>query len=160
MACNCNNSTPCNNCSSNLPCNCPPDYSVLPQPVPCKCCPSGYSYQGPTANYPSGYCQTIVAPYLQTPTIPCNTCIDSVPISCVYNDGTVNCLGSKSGDPLSTVLANMCLTNPVALLEMMRVVAADSTYGLKAAWCQISNFCSGIPGSKNPYIGPITFTIP
>jgi len=168
--CNCNNSYPCNQCQSGLPCNCPPQFPVVTLPVPCGCCPSGYTYTGITPNYPNGSCTQLIAPFAITPSIPCVNCDNSTTTDCVTYNCTsplkeasnicAPCVNVAPGDNLTTIIQKICPTNPAVILQMLQVIAADTTYGLKQAWCDISNYCSGIPGSLTPYIGPISFTIP
>lgn len=166
--CNCSKQ-PCNNCSTNLPCNClpvivPAQAPVLCNGTPCEdsvptdcvvyncnggittwCCPVGTSaYQGPTPNYPNGYCSDSTGKPVNA--IACPVCAP--------------CANVAPGDTLTTIITKMCPTNPAIILQMLQVIAADTTYGLKNAFCQIANFCSGIPGSLTPFIGPATFTIP
>ncbi len=160
--CNCNSSTSCNNCNSNLPCNCPPNYAVLPAPVPCNCCPPNYTYTG------NSICTSLLAPFTTVPAIPCNTCVDSIPTDCVVYQCTspnasktcAPCVNVVNGDSLTTIIQKICPTDPANILAMLQVIAADTTYGLKAAFCQIVNHCSFIPGSPVSYIGPISFSIP
>ena len=163
--CNCNNNISlCSRCSTGLSCGCPPDYNVLPLPVDCGCCPPDYDYIAPTANFPNGYCKDRTVFGITVATIPCTTCEDAITTDCVIYPGTAtitcNGAGIAPGDNLTTILSKMCASNPPVILAMLQAIALDTTYGLKAAFCQISNFCSGIPGSTTPYIGPITFTIP
>lgn len=165
MACNCNKT--CNQCSSGLPCNCPPDYTITPLPSDCKCCPDGYTFYGATPNWPNGYCQGLKASDVISAVL-CTTCEESLSTDCVFYDCTdkvpsgcgLQCGGIVQGDSLTVILNKICPTNPANILAMLQMIALDTTYGLKAAWCEISNFCSGIPGDTSPYLGPITFTIP
>lgn len=170
--CNCNQPQPCNNCNSQLPCGCSPSFTIVPAPVPCTCCPQGYTFTGATPNFPNGICTTLVAPFTTTATIPCVSCEDTIPTDCVVFQCTSTgittlptpacnpCGNVVNGDTLTTIIGKICPTNPANILAMLQVIAADTTYGLKQAFCDISNYCSGIPGSLTPYIGPITFSIP
>ncbi len=55
MSCNCN-TTPCTRCQNGQPCNCPSDYTVVPAPTQCRCCPNGFTFQQPSTTYPDGIC--------------------------------------------------------------------------------------------------------
>lgn len=168
--CNCNNNATslCSRCSTGLSCGCPPDYSILPLPVTCGCCPDGYTFSATTnQNFPNGMClnnNPLSANQLPIAPIPCTTCEDAITTDCVIYNGTAtitcNGAGITAGDNLTTILAKICPSNPPVILAMLQAIALDTTYGLKAAFCEISNFCSGIPGSTTPYIGPISFSIP
>jgi len=167
MSCNCNNPAPCNNCTSGIPCNCPPDYGVVPVPVPCHCCPSGYTYTGTSQSFPSGYC-TSTTSAATIAAIQCNTCVDSISTDCVVYQcinpqlaaGCRPCANVAPGDSMTTILGKICPTNPAVILQMLQVIAADTQYGLKQAFCDIVNLCSFVPGSLTPYLGPASFTIP
>jgi len=162
--CNCNQSQPCNSCSSGIPCNCPPQYPIVQFPVPCTCCPNGYTY-GITPNYPNGICTDLsgrtTAP---TPCVPCESDIstDCVTYQCTAVKATdcSPCSNVAPGDNMTTIINKICPTNPANILAMLQVIALDTTFGLKQAFCQIVNYCSFIPGSTISYIGPISFTIP
>lgn len=164
----CNCTKTCNQCSSGLPCNCPPDYTIAPLPTTCNCCPPGYTFYGATPNYPNGYCQGAKASDVIAASV-CTTCEESMSTDCVFYECTtitpfggcaLQCSGVVNGDNLTTILTKMCVTNPANILAMLQVIAADTTYGLKQAFCTIADYCSGIPGDSTPYIGPISFSIP
>lgn len=161
MSCNCNNTTPCTQCSAGSPCNCPPDYSVLPQPVDCHCCPAGYTFYGPTANYPNGFCclggdgtgnncVSVAVP------VACNDCTESISADCVFVSDMA-CLGVAKGAnvPLSTVLAFLC--SDAFTLKMLQNIGLSTN--LKAALCEIVSVCPTV-GSTVPIPGPIIVTIP
>ena len=164
--CNCNNNATslCSRCSTGLSCGCPPDYSILPLPVNCGCCPPDTDFEAPTAQYPNGVCRDRTVFFRAIPTIPCTPCEDALSTDCVIYSAataiTCNGAGIAPGDSLTTILTKMCASNPPVILAMLQAIALDTTYGLKAAFCQIANYCSGVPGSTTPYIGPLTFTIP
>ncbi len=200
--CNCQQK-PCNQCSTGIPCNCPPDYSVIAAPVPCVCCPSGYTYNsslgqcsptvptgtirccptGSTFNQITGWCITPTGTnaffvgwgptydqtYCTIPTIPCVDCEESITTDCVTFQCTTTpnasdvcrpCSNVANGDNLTTIIKKICPTEPANILAMLQVIAADTQYGLKQAFCNIVNYCSFVPGSLVPYIGPISFSIP
>ena len=89
-----------NNCNY----NCPPNYSITPTPpIPCSCCPAGYTYNKPTPKYPKGFCingKTIID------TIPCNACAEIFGTDCIlYNGTALKCLGVQPGMSINEVLA-------------------------------------------------------
>jgi hypothetical protein len=154
MACNCNSggTSNCVQCSAGLPCNCPPDYSVLPQPVECSCCPDGYTFYGPTPNYPSGYCQNSTGSIVGT--IPCNSCVDSVSSDCVFLPD-IECFGIKGPYPLTAFVEYLC--SEAFVLKQLQTIGLSTT--LKAALCQIVSVCP-VVGSTTPIPGPIIVTVP
>lgn len=157
MACNCGGSSSiCIQCSAGLPCNCPPDYSVLPQPVDCHCCPSGYTYIGITPNFPNGYCcpdNSLTCDVRDAvAVIPCNTCINSIGSECVFI--TSECFGLKNY-PLNAFVEYLC--SDAFTLKMLQNIGLSTT--LKAALCEIVSICPSV-GSTVPIPGPLIITIP
>ncbi len=149
MSCNCNNGISlCSRCSVGLTCSCPPDYSVLPLPVDCGCCPPGYTFQGPTANYPNGFCTNSVGTVV--PVIPCTQCVESVPADCVILP-EIACLGVQRGTTLTAFLANI-LCSEAYVLNLINKIGVSTT--LKAAMCNVISTCP-IPSSLAPVAGPL-----
>jgi hypothetical protein len=165
--CNCNKISPCNNCCKGIPCNCPPTYPVATQPVPCNCCPNGYTFQGATPNFPSGYCLNDADRKTVTSVIPCVVCEDTLPTDCVvYNgqipiacpSGVTNIYGIIPGDTLTDIITKMCISNE-NVLEAMLTAIGNSSRAL-AGFCHLVQRCGVSPGISTPIIGPITFSIP
>jgi hypothetical protein len=158
MACNCNSTgniyNNCVQCSAGLPCNCPPDYSVTALNVPCECCPPGFYPIG------NGYCCANgavcnVSSPTNTPTIPCNTCEDSVSADCVFLKPNAECFGIKEGTTLTQFIEYMC--SDAFVLNLLQSIGLSTT--LKAALCQIVSVCP-VVGSTTPIPGPIDVTVP
>jgi hypothetical protein len=152
--CNCS-STPasiCNQCAEGKTCGCPPDYTVLPQPIECTCCPAGYTYYGPTPNYPNGYCQGLSATAIILPT--CNQCVDSMSSDCVQLPA-IACLGLKEGSTVTDLARLLCTEGFV--LQLLQTIGLSTT--LKQAFCEIVSVCP-VVGTTTPIIGPITVTLP
>lgn len=166
MSCNCHDTSPCNSCNNGQPCNCPPDYSVLPQPSPCNCCPSGYTYYGATPNYPNGYCDDGAGKIVQP--IPCVACEDAIPTDCVTYTGDVpiacdngqqqNIYGINPGDSLTTIINKMCITNDNVLMAMLSAIGTNPT--VYSGLCQLVRNCPVPTGSTTPVPGPIIVTFP
>lgn len=157
--CNCS-STPsniCNQCVQGLPCGCPPDYNVIPQPVTgCYCCPDGYTYGGPTANYQNGSCtKTGSSPLIIIEATPCNDCEESVSSTCVKLP-TISCLGLPEGASL-TDLANYLCSEAFASMILTRIGLSTT---LKSQLCSINSTCPPTPSGTTPIIGPIIVTYP
>ena len=159
----CNCRTTCNNCATGLTCGCPPDYSVTQVPLTdCKCCPQGYTFQGPTPNYPNGTCISNNASNLPTDPIPCTPCVDTTYTDCVlYNGNTpLNCAGSgiSAGDNLNTIITKLCPSSFANISAILSAIALNQT--LLNGLCNLVGSCGSIPGSSTPIIGPISFSIP
>jgi len=143
-----------------------------------RCCPPNTIFNqftgwcGNSANnniFFAGFGPTYDQTYCTVPTIPCVDCEESITTDCVIFQCTTTpnasdicrpCSNVANGDSLTTIIRKICPTDPANILAMLQVIAADTQYGLKQAFCDIANYCSGVPGSLTPYIGPITFTIP
>lgn len=156
--CNCQQQ-PCNQCSSGAPCNCPPSYTVTPVGATCGCCPAGYSnYQGPTANYPNGYCTSTTPPYGTIASIPCTPCEENVSTNCVvYNKSEgfpINCFGINDGDTLTTMINKMCLGLVANVETILSAIGLNEPLG--NAFCQLVQNCPSSGGSTTPVIGAIT----
>ncbi len=162
MSCNCHDTSPCNRCNNGQPCNCPPDYSVLAQPSPCNCCPNGFTYSGPTPNYPNGVCTDVLGTK-QDP-IPCVPCEDAIPTDCVTYTGQVpiacgqNIYGINAGDSLTTIISKMCITNPNVLMAMLSAIGTNPT--VYSGLCQLVRACPIPSGGTVPLPGPIIITFP
>lgn len=167
MSCNCNNTITCQQCSAGLPCNCPPDYSVMPQPVDCGCdpsgygCPPGYHFNATASpGFPNGFCCPSTNPIGCTlnqavAPVPCVDCIESMPASCVFVSN-IPCLGVTQGNvPLSTVLSYLCST---AYIEsILTKIGLDPN--LSSGLCQLVTNCPP-SGSTVPIPLPIIITFP
>lgn len=153
--CNCSNTTSlCNRCSQGLMCQCPPDYTVLPLPVDCGgCCPDGYTFQGPTANYPNGYCSgpggTITLP------VECNPCVDSVPAKCVILPN-IPCFGITAGTTLYEFITNFMCSDAFVMSMLNRISLSTD---LKTALCAINITCPA-PTSGTPVMGSGSVSVP
>lgn len=148
--CNCSGNTNslCNKCSSGLLCQCPPDYSILPLPVNCGCCPSGYTWSGPTMNYPNGSCTNSIGNIV--PPIPCTNCVKSIDPNCVILPA-VPCLGIPNGMTLLNFISSyLCSTAFVS--NILTILGSNS--GLQQILCQIQANCPPI-NSTTPIIGPV-----
>lgn len=166
--CNCNTTTQCNNCCNGIPCGCPPVYTLNVQPLPCKCCPSGYTYSAATSTaFPTGVCisnNPLSPTQVPLTPIPCIACEDMTSTDCVNYPGTIpitcatTVYGINPNDTLTTILSKMCITNE-NVLEAMLSAIGNSTRAL-AGFCQLVTNCGSIPGTSTPILGPITFTIP
>jgi len=167
MSCNCHDTSPCNKCNNGQPCNCPPDYSVLPQPSPCNCCPSGFTYtSGATLNYPNGVCTNVSG--TKTQPIPCVACEDAIPTDCVTYTGQIpiacnngqqtNIYGINAGDSLTTIISKMCITNDNVIMALLSKIGA--TVNLSSAFCQIARNCPVPIGGTTPLPGPIIVSFP
>lgn len=161
MSCNCGNISNCTQCSAGQPCNCPPDYSVLPQPVVCGCCPDGFTYIGVTPNFPNGACQcnatnpTCLSPGYLIASIACNDCVESVGADCVFVTN-IPCLGiTTTPVALSTVLQYFCSDAHIATI--LQKIGLNPALG--SGLCQLVRNCPP-SGSTTPIPGPIVVTIP
>lgn len=158
--CNCSKSPAsiCDQCSSGQPCCCPPDYSIMPQPGPCGCCPDGYTYFGPTPNYPNGYCQSGSGPARKiVPPIPCNTCAETVSSDCIILP-EIPCLGIAAGTTLTQLFLGFC-ANPRPFIEFqLTKIGLDPVLG--SGFCQLVQNCPPVGGGTTPIITSITVTFP
>jgi len=170
--CNCSKTKSCNKCSTGLPCNCPPDFSLNVIEVSTRqCCPPGSTgYKGPTANYPYGYCIDSTT-FLPVAAIECNTCEDMVTTDCVYYDCTfdaskasdispcsLTCSGVVPGDSLTTILRKLCPTTKANIMAVIQAIALDQD--LYNGFCNLVAGCGSTPGLSTPVIGEISWTIP
>lgn len=158
--CNCS-PTPanvCNQCNVGQPCCCPPDYSIMPQPAPCGCCPDGYTYFGPTANWPDGYCASGSGPVRKIqPPIPCNNCAETISSDCVILP-EIACLGIPAGTNLTTLFAAFC-ANPKPFIEfILSAIGLDPDLG--SGLCQLVQNCPPPGSGTTPIIGTIIVTFP
>lgn len=159
MGCNCQDTSTCSKCQNGQPCNCPPDYSVLPQPSPCTCCPSGYTYDAGR-----NVCVDNIALSHVIPPIPCVNCETALATDCITYTGQIplvcgnNVYGINVGDSLTTILSKMCITNQNVLQAMLSAIGLDPvTY---SGFCQLTANCPAPIGSTTPLPGPITITFP
>lgn len=145
--CNCS-SSPCNQCSTGQSCNCPPDYSIIPVPANCGCCPPGATYINPSVNNPSGKC---VDSFGNTvPSIACTDCVDSTFTDCVtyqLNPGNpINCFGIASGDNMTTILQKICANLASTVLSQI-----SNSPTLQTILCNLNALCPP-SGKGNPVI--------
>lgn len=162
MACNCNSTSNiynnCTQCSAGLPCNCPPDYSVAALTVPpCQCCPPGFYPLGNGFCCANGAVCNAALP-TNTPTIPCNTCEDSVSADCVFLKENLECFGIKNGTTLTQFIEYMC--SEAFILKLLATIGAGGgSSTLRRAFCQLVSVCP-VVGSTTPIPGPIRVTVP
>lgn len=157
--CNCsrNTGTICNQCSAGNPCGCPPNYSILPQPVPCGCCPDDLTYNSPTLNWPNGFCESSsssLSAHIIVPAIPCTTCSDSIQADCVILPA-IPCLGITAGTSLTAFLGFLCSSTFAEVI--LKAIAADSSVG--SGLCQLVHNCPA-GSSTTPIITGIRITFP
>lgn len=156
-SCGCNDTSPCGKCQNGQPCNCPPDYSVLPQPSPCTCCPVGYTYDATRKLCIGTPNSNTTAP------VPCVNCETALPTDCITYTGQVpmacaSIYGINSGDTLTTVLQKMCITNQNVLQAMLSAIGLDPvTY---SGLCQLNANCPAPIGSTTPIPGVVIITFP
>lgn len=164
MSCRCHDTSPCNACNNGQPCNCPPDYSVIPQASPCNCCPNGYILQGATSNYPNGYCLNATNRQTIINTIPCVNCEEAIATDCVTYTGQIpidcgnNIYGINPGDTLTTIISKMCISNPNVIMAMLSAIGTNTT--VYSGFCQLVRNCPLPIGSTVPIPGAIIITFP
>lgn len=134
-------------------CQCPPDYRVNPLPVDCGCCSAGYTFVGPTLNYPNGYCTgaggAIVEP------IECNPCVDTLSAKCVILPD-VPCFGITAGTSLYEFISSyMC--SDAFVMGIINRISLSST--LQAAMCSVMSTCPPA-GSSTPIWSGGSVTVP
>ncbi len=153
--CNCSNipANICNQCNQGQPCCCPPDYSILPQPVPCGCCPDGYTFFAPTPNWPSGYCKKGDSAIV--PPIPCNNCAETISADCVILPA-IPCLGLAAGLTL-TQFANF-LCSATFIETILSSIGLNPILG--SGFCQLVQNCPSPISGSTPIIGSIIITYP
>lgn len=162
MSCRCNDTSPCNACNNGQPCNCPPDYSVIPQASPCNCCPNGYTYNAPTPNYKNGYCTAEGRAILEP--IPCVNCEEAVATDCVTYTGQIpidcgnNVYGINPGDSLTTIISKMCISNTNVMEALISAIGTNTT--VYSGFCQLVRNCPASIGGTTPIPGPIIITFP
>lgn len=160
MACNCNSTSNvfnnCTQCSAGLPCNCPPDYSVTALNVPCTCCPPGFYPLGNGFCCANGAVCNAALP-TNTPTIPCNDCIDSVSGNCVFLEES-ECFGIKQPYTLTQFVEYLC-SEAFILKQLQTIGAGGGSSTLRKAFCQLVSVCP-VVGSTTPIPGPIVVTVP
>lgn len=153
MSCNCGTPTPCNNCSTGVSCGCPPDWSMLPLPPECGCCPFGYTWSAPTANYPDGICTNSSGGTVSP--IDCEPCEESVSDKCVFLSAG-NCFGLPSTTTLNQFVEFLC--SQTFTRKILSNIATDQT--TLNGFCNIVQSCGPLPGSSTPIPGPISWVIP
>lgn len=153
--CNCNPDPAniCTQCQIGNPCGCPPDYSIMPQPVPCGCCPSGYTFSGPTLNWPNGLCTDPTRK--QTSSIPCNNCAETLSGDCVILPA-IPCLGLAAGLTLTQFAQFLC---SAAFIETI-LSSIGLNPILQSGFCQLTQICPRVGGGTVPVIGSIVITYP
>ncbi len=162
--CNCNDTSVCNQCQNGQPCNCPPDYTVLPQPTQGGCCPNGYqTFTAPTPNWPNGYCTDIATGKVHISAIPCTPCAVAVSTNCVTYQAaegipiTCNAFGIIDGDTLTTIINKMCITLKSNIEAVLSSIGLDTD--LESGLCQLVRQCPPA-GSTTPIITTIIITFP
>jgi hypothetical protein len=143
----------CNQCAQGNTCGCPPDYTIMPQPTACPCCPPDYDYEIPTAAFPLGVCRDRTVYHIGINPIPCNPCVETISDQCVTIPA-VPCL-SFNGGTLADFLNYMC--SEAYVLSFLQKIGISVT--LKQAFCQIVAVCP-VVGSTTPVLGPIIVTQP
>ncbi len=153
--CNCNPNPAdiCTQCRSGNTCGCPPNYSILPEPVPCGCCPGGYTFTGPTPNWPNGYCSNGTS---QVAPIPCNQCAETLSADCIILPA-IPCYGIAAGMTLTNFIVFMC-SNPVFIQKILSNIGLSTTLG--SGFCQLVQNCPSKGSGTTPVIGPIIITYP
>lgn len=154
MGCNCNKPTPCNNCTTGVSCGCPPDYSMMPLLPECGCCPDGYTWSGPTPNWPDGVCTSSTG--ATTDPIPCEQCVDSIEAQCVFLPG-IECLGIKEGATVADVFKTLFCSPAFWQLGLSIISNNQAAYN---GFCNLVAGCGPTPGSTTPTPGPIVWSIP
>lgn len=158
MSCNYQDTSSCSKCQNGQPCNCPPDYSVLPQPSPCICCPNGFTYNA-TSKLCVGTPNSVT-----TPPIPCVNCESAIPTDCVTYTGQIplvcgnNVYGINVGDSLTTIISKMCITNTNVLEAMLSAIGLNTT--VYSGFCQLAANCPSPIGGTTPIPGAIIITFP
>lgn len=153
--CNCNSGISlCSRCATGLSCGCPPNYSILPLPVECGCCPAGYTWSTSTQNiYPNGVCTGPGGTQIQP--IECNPCVDSISAKCVILP-SIECFGIPAGTTLYTFITTY-ICSPAFWAKGLEVISLDTT--LKAMLCDINSTCPAV-GSGAPIALPLVVTVP
>lgn len=149
--CNCSSApeTICHQCSQGNPCGCPPDYSILPQQVPCTCCPAGYTY-----NQSTKLCTDLTGSRVVSP-VPCNTCPDSISSDCVIIP-PVECLGLPVATTLTQFVNFLCSVTFIESI-LTRIGLNNTTLGVD--FCQLVHACPS-SGTGAPIIVYVTFSVP
>lgn len=158
--CNCSSAPAsiCNQCQAGNQCGCPPNYDIMPQPVPCDCCPTGYTFTTTNAKYPDGICQADSPNFVPfgmfTAAVDCNPCAETVSSDCVRLP-VVDCLGFPGGT-LTDFLKYMCSS---AFIELyLRKIGLDPVLG--SGFCQLVQNCPPPGSGTTPIIGSISVTFP
>lgn len=147
MGCNCNDTSPCGRCQNGQPCNCPPSYTVTPAPSPCQCCPNGYVFQPPNAQYPNGTCISISQNIENT-----KTCC---PAGYTYFGPTLNypngyCIKANDASSIIQPIGCIQITTPIPCVPCEDAITTDCvTYsGIIPIACGIppGNIYGIIPG--------------
>lgn len=149
--CNCTSSPAniCNQCAQGNACGCPPDYTVMPLPVACGCCSSGFVYVPATPNT-AAICRDIDGKTEEP--IPCPSCEFTVPSDCViipkgncYNGGTL------------TDLANY-ICSEAYIESLLKKIGLSVRLGTE--FCQLVSSCPPVTGGTRPVIGSVIVRFP
>lgn len=153
--CNCTSSPAniCNQCAQGNACGCPPDYTVMPLPVACGCCPSGFVYVPATPNT-AAICRDIDGKTEEP--IPCPSCEETLSANCVIIP-TGNCYGLPAGTTLAQFIDFMC-TSPAFIEKILTNIGNSSSLG--NGFCQLVQNCPPVGSGTTPIIGTISVSFP
>jgi len=151
--CNCTSSPAniCNQCAQGNTCGCPPDYTVMPLPVACGCCPTGFVYIPATPNNPAT-CRDIDGKTALP--IPCPSCEETLSSNCVIVP-PVTCIGFIGGS-VTDLSNHLCSEAFITGL----LVKINNSSVLATAFCRLVNACPATPVGSTPIIGPIISSFP
>lgn len=151
--CNCTSSPAniCNQCAQGNACGCPPDYTVMPLPVACGCCPSGFVYVPATPNT-AAICRDIDGKTKEP--IPCPSCEETLSANCVIVP-PVSCINFPGGSV--TDLSNHLCSEAFILSLLVKI---NTSPRLATAFCQLVNACPPVVSPSTPITGPIIVRFP
>jgi hypothetical protein len=127
---------------------------MMPLLPECGCCPEGYTWSGPTPNWPDGVCTNSTG--TQIAPIDCETCEDSISANCVFLPA-IECLGIKEGTTVADVMKTLFCSTAFWRLGIQIIASDQTTYN---GFCNLVAGCGPVPGSTTPIIGPISWSIP
>lgn len=153
--CNCSSipANICNQCAQGNACGCPPDYTVLSQPVACGCCPAGYTYvPGATPNNPP---TCVDGTGKTTAPIPCPSCESTLSSDCVILPA-ISCVGFPGGT--LTYFATFLCTSTRFIESILTTIGGNTALG--SGFCQLVQNCPALGSGTTPVLGPIVVTFP